>query len=282
VSVRPSPRGLLALVAGGLTLGLVLLPSTAWAGDESPTDPLGGVPDAVGDVLGDTPVGDLPGNLPALPDGGGTPEDPPAAPAPQGGDDGGAPPLDPSAIEDLLAGLQAQGPFPEGCAEGVQAAIEKLVTDLTTPPEPPDQATLEQFLGDLESGLDDLQAGTPPTLPDPAEYGFPDLAGDVEGILTALQACIPASETPGPPTQNPPPSGGSPAGYSPPPAAPGPPAAPQAPVVYPGYAPTGAVHPAQQPGETGGLVFVGAVVLLAGAGAAGYRVVRTRAARGEG
>jgi hypothetical protein len=280
VSFRPLPRRLRALVAGGLALGIVLVPTTAWAGDESPTDPLGGIPGPVGDVLDNPPVGELPGGLPGLPTDPGTAEQPPAPAAPEGGDGGGTPPLDPAALQAMLADLQAQGPFPEGCAEGVQKAIEKLVTDLTTPPEPPDQASLEQFLGDLENGLQQLQAGQQPTMPDPAEYGFPDLAADVQGILAALQACLPADETSEPPTHNPPPSGGTPAGYTPPPAAPAPPPAP-APVVYPGYAPTGAVHPAGRPLDTGGLVMVGAVVLLAGAGAAGYRV-RTRAARDQG
>ncbi len=273
-SRRPRPGRV--LLAGGLAVGLLLVPGTAVAADDDPpAGPLGELSALVDDALGGAT------GTPAAPDGS-------AGPAAAGegdrggeGEEGGTPGLDPAQLEAAVAEVTAALPLPEGCADGVQAALERLVTDLTEldPGQLADPQTLEDLLSRLEEGLTGLQAGEPPALAelDPAEFGLPDLAGAVEELVAALEVCLTPPET----DEEPPPAGDDPVPpAAEPPAGEGPDAMPQ-PVSYPGYAPTGATATAESPGS-GALAALGvALLLLGGAGAAGS-LMRSRAARGEG
>lgn len=260
---RPARRGR-GLLAAGLVAAVVLVPGTAWAEDDPalPTDVAATLDEAGGtDGGGDEAATTTTPSEPAF-------EVPPELVA-------------------AFGELAAQGGFSEDCVNGVVAALElignglaalpaeleALVTDLVGAV----QASIEaQEPGPLEEFLTGLQPSEEGSDEPPTPIGG-DIVAGLELLATTLsEDCAPAPAAPTTPT---PPAGGNrdaghtPA-YTPPhtPHAPAPPAA--QPVVYPGYAPTGAER------DAGGLPLaaVGAPLALTAGGAA-WTGRRWRAAR---
>jgi hypothetical protein len=178
-------------------------------------------------------------------------------------------------LDQLLGGLAGAAPAaPEAAA--AEGPAEEEVPAPTTP--------LDPLLGALPVELPELPgAGAPEETPEeapeaeapeeevPAEES-PELPTLVQGLVAlgeALQACVPtppaAEETPEPATpvtQPAEPPAPAPAPHTPTPIA--------QPVTYLGYAPTGADTPRADDASVPLTAVAGGLVLLAGAGAAGY------------
>lgn len=258
------------LVASGLTAALVVVPGIASAAPDGPENPLAGVTDA------------LTGTENPLATGTGGDADTGTEGTPGAAED--APPFE---VPDELKDAFRQAGFSEACVEGVSGGVEQLGAGLAG------LADFEAFAAELQAqlaalgeldpaslpgALEDLLTGLAEAPPGPSE----DIVGGLEAILAALEECVPAPPGGETPTPTPTPT-------TPPAAVPShqPPAhtpmgqAPQAqPVAYLGYAPTGADAPSAADSTVPLTALAGGLVLLTGAGAAGYgmrrRAVRTR------
>ncbi|SFL56630.1 hypothetical protein [Geodermatophilus ruber] len=299
---RSSSRGLRArrsLVAAGVAAAVVALPGPAGADD-------GGAPDpgpALGDVAGelDGAIGLLPApwSAPTA----GDPDAEPAGPVEERTGPGSAPatgagaaPAPPAPgevplVEELLAGVHISPECVDGVLQGVRVAATGLSAGL--------QELLDQLVGGLQQGPAGLGDLVPLTgdgttlLPAPTRsasgtgtvvLGSPeDLAGapgaeELQRLADDLQALVevvvydclpqPPGSPPAPPEAAPPVTGAPPAVEAPPAHEVVQPTVAAAPVVYPGYAPTGA----DGTDGTGAPAALGAAVLLAaGTGLAGVR-----------
>lgn len=286
MSVRRSSwgsRSLRLLVPAVLVASVVLVPGVASAEDGNPLAPVtdavqgavdraaGGSSTGRGTGQGSTGTDPLP--LPGLPGGspsqlaGGLPGTGTGGDAPSPGDPSTG--LSPDALRALL--IQTLEPLgvSEDCVNGVFDGFQNVVVALSHSGPQDLQGLLNQLVGALQNGGQGF---------DPSSLSDSDLSQALQGLATALQEkCMPA-----PPPTTPPVSGGD--HQSPPPSTPAvaaPVAAPavQQPVSYLGYAPTGGA-PAGSTSPVP-LAALAGVVLLSGAGAAGYRV-STRAARSRG
>ncbi|CCG01489.1 hypothetical protein [Blastococcus saxobsidens] len=254
-------RGRQVLATSGLTAALVVVPGLARA--EEPALP-GAVPVPVAEVVEEEVAdavggGALPGTDSTAP--GGT-EEPAPAPSPE------VPPELGAALRQLAAALR----LPDECVDGISQSVDLIVGGLIAIP-----AEFEALVAELRAALQGAAAGGGPE-------GLPDLAGQLRQILAGaaapavvadssiveglellaetLPACMPTLPA-APPEPPQPPAPPAPA----PPAAPAPQPVAQ-PVVYPGYAPTGADDDGDGDAPA---ALAGALALLAGAGAAAYR-----------
>ncbi|SHF65483.1 hypothetical protein [Geodermatophilus nigrescens] len=218
----------------------------------------------------------LPLPLPGAGAGAGAGEQPPAGPAPAE-EEGPVPPLPQELVSGLQSALTPLG-VPEHCVQGVADGVRGLLNGVLS--QDP-AAAVQDLVAGLQGALTGLASGQPAAL-DPAPLGpaAGQVATDVEELLAAFQACLPAlPAAPGTPAPEP-------AHEAPPPAAPA--AAPvgEHPVRYLGYAPTGgdgAVETvtASRSDDAGGvpLALLGGGVLVAGTTGAAVSRVRSRAVR---
>lgn len=272
----PARRALVAAgLAAGLTAAVLAVPATASAAPgETPPDPLGGVVTTLEEALtgqggGATPpappgAGALP--LPGAP---GEPVEPAAeAPAEEGpAEEGPVPPPPPELVAGLQAALTPLG-VPAHCVEGVADGVRHLVNGVLS--QEPVEA-VEDLVAGLRGALTGLASGQPPA-PDPAVLGGEEVAADIEALLAAFQACLPALPEPEAPA--PAPAVPAPAPVAAPVAAP----AAEHPVRYLGYAPTGGTGAAgTDDAGTVPLALLGGGLLVAGAAGAAVSRARSRA-----
>ena len=263
------PRSRRALLVTGLAAAAVAVPGVAAAAPgDVPANPLEDVVTTLEQAVTGQ-GGEGAAGPPSLP---GTP--PPATeeagePAPE--EEGPVPAPPPELVQGLQSALTPLG-VPADCVQGVADGVRGLL-DGVLAQDP--AAAVEELVAGLQGALTGLASGQSPAF-DPATLGSgaEQVAADVEALLAAFSACLPALPTA--------PEAPAPAHEAPPPAAPA--AAPVAaqPVQYLGYAPTGgdaAADAAAGPGDAGSvpLAVLGGGVLVAGATGAAVSRVRSRA-----
>ncbi|MGY1780923.1 hypothetical protein [Geodermatophilus sp. SYSU D01036] len=244
----------------------------AAAPGDAPTDPLEGVvttlEQAVTGQGGDAAEPPAPPGTGALPLPGAGQEEP-AEPAPA--EEGPVPPLPDALVQGLQSALTPLG-VPEHCVQGVADGVQDLLNGVVS--QDP-AAAVQELVAGLQGALTGLASGQPPAL-DPAALGSAaeQVAADVEALLAAFQACLPAlPEAPEPPAPAPGPAPEAPHAA--------PVAAPVAgqPVQYPGYAPTGGDEgvETQGPGAVLPPAALGGALLVAGGAGAAVSRARSRA-----
>ncbi|MGX5657950.1 hypothetical protein ACWKWC_24475, partial [Geodermatophilus nigrescens] len=145
-------------------------------------------------------------------------------------EEGPVPPLPQELVSGLQSALTPLG-VPEHCVQGVADGVRGLLDGVLS--QDP-AAAVQDLVAGLQGALTGLASGQPPAL-DPAPLGpaAGQVATDVEELLAAFQACLPAlPAAPGTPAPEP-------AHEAPPPAAPAARAVGEHPVRNLGYAPTG-------------------------------------------
>ncbi|MGY1752009.1 hypothetical protein [Blastococcus sp. SYSU D01042] len=175
-------------------------------------------------------------------------------------------------LDQLLGGLAGAAPAAPAAATPGDAAAETAPEEEAPAPATP----LDPLLGALPAELPGAPEGTPeeevPEEEAPVEEA-PELPTLVQGLVAlgeALQACVPTPPTGGEETPQPTAPVTSPAEPPAPGPAPHTPAPVAQPVTYLGYAPTGADAARADDSSVPLTAVAGGLVLLAGAGAAGY------------
>lgn len=285
----PSRHPFRLLAAVGVALAVVLVPGVAWADGGAgipspPPNPLNGLTNTLGGLLG--------GNLPD-PTGGTDPASPSTATA----DDPPTLPPPPPQLAALLQQLQQHSQISPDCVNGVLQDVQLIISDIP--------ATLQDLLAQLAAGLQQgggslgqlVPLGTPQpdgsqvlTLPvaqpasssgtgavaigSPSDLQNSQLADDIQKLVKDFTYnCLPKPALP---------TTGTAPTPAPPTPAPQNPVTPAAqPVQYPGYAPTGGSGPAPPAGPVPLSALCAAVLLLSGAGVAASRM-RSRAPRSRG
>ncbi|SMO98787.1 hypothetical protein SAMN06273567_11457 [Geodermatophilus aquaeductus] len=258
---------------------VVAAPGVAWAEEPAAPAPGAALEETLGSVLGQVAGGAaggseapaLPLPVPGFPQESAPQEPAPGGEAAAGGEEGPLPPAPPELLGALQSLLTPLG-VPDTCVQGVADGVEDLLNGILS--QDP-QAVVEDLVGGLESALTGLASGQPPAL-DPAVLGVgaADVAADVQALLAAFQACLPAlpgspEEPPAPPAQ--------PAPEAPQAAPVSAPVAEQ-PAQYLGYAPTGGGEGVETegPGTAVPLAVLGGLLVAGGTGAAVSRA-RSRA-----
>ncbi|WP_347059165.1 hypothetical protein ABC795_01985 [Blastococcus sp. HT6-30] len=261
------PRGRRALAASGMAAALVVVPGLAQAEEPAAPQPLAdllGGATGGGQARGGGSGGEVGGGAGPFP----------GVPA---GDDGTADPgtgtdvpLElPAEFESALQQLAAALQLPQDCVDGVTRSLELVVGGLAELP-----AELEELAGQLQGaleapsgggGLDGL-LGLGEQLQgvlDPATLEESSIVEGLTLLAETFPTCVPALPAAEPPTHTPEPPDVPAA------ASPAPPEPVAHPVVYPGYAPTGA----EDDGTDLLPAALGSALALAGtgAGAAAYR-----------
>ncbi|MGY1774553.1 hypothetical protein ACI8AV_01730 [Geodermatophilus sp. SYSU D00804] len=269
------PRGHRALLVAGLVAAAVAVPGVATAAPGGPpADPLEGVVTTLEQAV--TGQGGDAAEPPALPGTGALPlpgadQEVPAEPAPA--EQGPVPPLPEALVQGLQSALTPLG-VPEHCVQGVADGVQGLLDGVLS--QDP-AAAVEELVTGLQGALTGLASGRPPAL-DPATLGSAaeQVAADVEELIAAFQACLPAlPETPEPPAPAPEPTPTPEAPHAAPVAAP----VADQPVQYLGYAPTGGDEGVETegPGAVVPLAALGGALLVGGGAGAAVSRARSRA-----